>query len=127
MAWKTAVKQAGRDYREGKISGSKGARKSAGKSSKKKVSGTKARVGTKPKYKVIHEVRRINGVSYRGGSVSIRGTEDVNRQKGKLQALLGEQLGWLDVAIASATTKGDKNKLMKARREKLAELKKVSK
>jgi uncharacterized lipoprotein YmbA len=128
MSYKAANKKAWADYKGGKISGARAARKRVAPRHKKKrkVAGTKRRVGDKPKYKVTHHVQRINGVRYKGGTVTIAGTAEVDRQKGKLQAMLGEQLGWLDVAISSAKTKSDKNRLRKKRTQLLSELKRVS-
>jgi hypothetical protein len=117
MKYQTALKKAGREYREGKISGVKR------KGGKRKGRGA---VGTKPKYKVVHEVRRISGVSYKGGSVSLSGVADIEKAKKDLLYKLGEQAGWLEVAISQEKTVTGRKKLNKKLREIKAEMRRIS-
>jgi hypothetical protein len=84
-----------------------------------------ARVGTKPKYKVIHEVRQISGVSYKGGTVKISGAVELERTKEQLKYQLGQQAGWLDVAISSAKTARERKALQKKKRQVIAELNRI--
>jgi hypothetical protein len=114
---KTVMKEAWRKTR-GSVSGTK-----KKKTKKRSVGATK--VGTKPKYKVIHEVRRINGISYTGGKVSIRGTGQVSEQRGRLKAMIGEEIGWLEVAKSSASTKREREAIQKKITEKRAELNRI--
>jgi hypothetical protein len=58
-SYQQALKQAGREYREGKVSGTKKKRKSP------------KRVGSAPKYKVYHEVRKVGKLTYKGGEFKI--------------------------------------------------------
>jgi hypothetical protein len=50
---------------------------------------------------------------------------DVNRQKAQLKATLGQQAGWLDVAISSAKTQREKNALRKKKREVISQLNRI--
>lgn len=115
MANANVMKKAWSAARGGKVSGVK----------KKKRSEKRRSVGTKPKYKVVHEVRRINGVSYTGGKVSIKGTSQLSEQKGQLRAMIGEEIGWLEVAKSSASTKREKEALQKKIVEKRSELNRI--
>jgi hypothetical protein len=119
-SWKAAQKQAGKE-----VSAKRTGKKVAGvpkRKRKRTVGKSKGRVGTKPKYKVVHEVRQISGISYKGGSIKLAGVGDVNRQTAALKASLGQQAGWLDVAISSAKTKTEKAKLRKKRAEIIRKL-----
>jgi hypothetical protein len=124
-SWKSAVKQAGAEYRAGNKKPVRKKRAKAVGKAPKAVAKRKSRVGTKPKYQVIHEVRKIGRISYKGGSVTVAGTGDVNRKKDALRAALGEQAGWLDVAISSEKTKAGKNRLRKKKREVISELNRI--
>jgi hypothetical protein len=126
MAWKSAVKQAGKDYRQGKVSGVKGAGKHKAKAHSKKVAGTRSKVGDNKKYRCVHEIRRVAGVTYKGGSIQVKGTADANRLKAELAAKLGEQAGWLDVAISSERTQAAKKRLRKKKAEVIRELNRIS-
>jgi hypothetical protein len=123
-SWKAAQKQAGKEVSSGKV-GSAPRKK---KRKVRKMAGHKSRVRKPaPKYyaREVHEVRRVGAISYTGGKVKISGTEDVNTAKRQLRAALGEQAGWLDVAISSERTKAGKNKLRKKKREIIAELNRI--
>lgn len=124
--WKAAQKQAGKEVSSGKVSG-------VAKKRRTRVAGTKGRVAAKrkrvgdvePKYEVVHQLKQVNGISYKGGSIRLAGMGDVNRQKAQLKASLGQQAGWLDVAISSAKTKREKTALRKKKAEVLRELNRI--
>jgi hypothetical protein len=130
QSWKSAVKEAGREYRSGKKAP---ARKKASRPVHRKarsVSGVrksrKGRVGNvEPKYEVVHQLKQVSGISYKGGSIRLAGVGDVNRQKAQLKASLGQQAGWLEVAISSAKTQREKNALRKKKREIVAEMNRI--
>ena|ERR1700679_927757 len=131
-SWKSAVKQAGAEYRAGKKAP---ARKRSGGGAKKRKArvGTvkrstakrKSRVGTKPKYKVIHEVRRMAGLTYKGGSVKLAGVGSIAQTKSVLKKQLGQQAGWLEVMISSAKTKPKKKALRKKKAAIVTELNRI--
>jgi hypothetical protein len=127
-SWKAAQKKAGKE-----ISGV-GSRKSnrkrsnsrVGKVGRKRVARPKRRVGdVEQKYEIVHQLKPVSGISYKGGSIRLAGVGDVNRQKAQLKASLGQQAGWLDVAISSAKTKREKDALRKKKREIIAELNRI--
>lgn len=123
--YSTALKEAGRKERGKKVSGVPPKKKTAKKRVKAATPKRRRAVGTAPKYKVIHEVRRITGISYKGGSIKLAGVAGIEEQKKKLRATLGEQLGWLDVAISQAKTAREKKALRKMRSAKLSELNRI--
>lgn len=107
-----------------KVSGVK--KKKRYKKAGKKLARPKRRVGdVEQKYEIVHQLKPVSGISYKGGSIRLAGVGDVNRQKAQLKASLGQQAGWLDVAISSAKTKREKNALRKKKREILAELNRI--
>jgi hypothetical protein len=117
ISWKQAQKEAGKE-----ISGIR----SHGKKNAKRVARTKRRVGNvEQKYEVVHQLKPVSGITYRGGTIQLAGVGDVNRQKAALKATLGQQAGWLDVAISSAKTKREKNALRAKKREIIAELNRI--
>lgn len=85
--YQTALKEAGREYRTGKISGARGSNKKSKAATRKKSSGGK-----------------------RIGSVS---GPTLGQQEAVLRRSLKEQLGWMLVTIEQAKTKTEKNKLRK--------------
>jgi hypothetical protein len=125
-SWKAAQKQAGKEVSKGKVRSTrpkKAKRKKIGK-----VAHHKSRVKkAAPKYyaREVHEVRRVGAISYTGGKVRISGTGGVEAAKRQLRAKLGEQAGWLDVAISSERTKSGKNRLRKKKREIISELNRI--
>jgi hypothetical protein len=130
-SWKAAQKQAGKEVSSGKV-GSTMRKKGGRKKTRRKVGAVashKPRVRRhKPKTvtaREIHEVKRVGAISYTGGKVKISGTADVEAAKRQLRAKLGEQAGWLDVAISSEHTKTGKNRLRKKKREIIAELNRI--
>lgn len=127
--YSTALKEAGRKERGKKVSGIPRKKRSGLKKRKpakaSRPKRSRASVGTKPKYKVVHEVRRISGISYKGGSIKLAGVGNVETQKKQLRAALGEQLGWLDVAISQARTAREKTALRKMRSAKVSELNRI--
>lgn len=122
--YSTALKEAGRKERGKKVSGVPRKKKAVPKK-RKGLSSHRVRIGTAPKYKVIHEVRKVSGISYKGGSIKLAGVAGLEGQKKKLRATLGEQLGWLDVAISQAKTAREKTALRKMRTAKLSELNRI--
>jgi hypothetical protein len=124
-SWKAAQKQAGKEVSKGKVGRAtrKKARKKVGKVAKHKPRVRKPA----PKYfaREVHEVRRVGAISYTGGKVKISGTANVETAKRNLRAELGEQAGWLDVAISSAKTKREKTALRKKKREVISELNRI--
>jgi hypothetical protein len=121
MSYATAQKKAGAAYRQGTISGIGGKRKKASKAKKgKRLSGT-----GKPKYKVTHVVQRIAGVTYKGGSVSIKGTPQVESTKNKLRHQLAEQSGWLDLALSQEKGARKKSQLRKEKARVLREMRQI--
>ena len=89
-------------------------------SAKRRVSGT-----PEQKYEIVHQLKPVSGISYKGGSIRLAGVGDVNRQKAALKASLGQQAGWLDVAISSAKTQREKKALRKKKREIISELNRI--
>jgi hypothetical protein len=130
-SWKGAVKKAGAEYRAGKKPAK---RKKASRPAHRKarsVSGVrkshKGRVGSvEPRYEVVHQLRQVSGVTYKGGTVRIAGVADIEKKKRQLKAALGEQAGWLDVAISSEKTASGKKKLRKKKREIISELNRIN-
>jgi hypothetical protein len=124
-SWKAAQKQAGKEVSKGKVGSArrKKTRKKIGKVAVHKPRVKKAA----PKYyaREVHEVRRVGAISYTGGKVKISGTANVETAKRNLRAELGEQAGWLDVAISSAKTKREKTALRKKKREVISELNRI--
>jgi hypothetical protein len=129
-SWHAAQKQAGKE-----ISGTKVRKvhKKVGATPRRRrrrvgMAHHKSRVKkAAPKYyaREVHEVRRVGAISYTGGKVKISGTADVEAAKRQLRAKLGEQAGWLDVAISSEKTKAGKNRLRKKKREVISELNRI--
>ena len=126
-SWKAAQKQAGKEVSGAKVSGvPKKKRKTAGRTHGKRMARTKRRVGdVEQKYEVVHQLKPVSGISYHGGSIRLAGVGDVNRQKAQLKATLGQQAGWLDVAISSAKTQREKNALRKKKREVISQLNRI--
>jgi hypothetical protein len=129
-SWKAAQKQAGKEVARPKRVGvvrRKAKPGSVGKVRRKRVARTKRRVSGTPeqKYEIVHQLKPVSGISYKGGSIRLAGVGDVNRQKAQLKASLGQQAGWLDVAISSAKTKREKTALQKKRREIISELNRI--
>lgn len=119
-SWKTAQKEAGKE-----IAGHKSV-SGMGKKRRTRVARPKRRVGdVEQKYEIMHQLKPVSGISYKGGSIRLAGVGDVNRQKAQLKATLGQQAGWLDVAISSAKTKREKDALRKKKREVIAELNRI--
>jgi hypothetical protein len=129
-SWKGAVKKAGAEYRAGKKTPAK---KKPGRSTHRKarsVSGVrtsrKRRVGSvEPKYEVVHQLKQVSGISYKGGSILLAGVGNVNAMKANLKAQLGQQAGWLEVAISSAKTQREKNALRKKKAEIVREMNRI--
>lgn len=124
-SWKAAQKQAGKEVSKGKVRSSrpkKAKRKKVGK-----VAHHKPRVRKPAKYyaREVHEVRRVGAIRYTGGKVSISGTANAEAAKRNLRAALGEQAGWLDVAISSAKTMREKKALRKKKRQVISELNRI--
>jgi len=122
-SWKTAQKKAGKE-----ISGVRRPKRvrKMGKVRRTGMARTKRRVGdVEQKYEVVHQLKPISGISYKGGSIRLAGVGDVNRQKAQLKATLGQQAGWLDVAISSAKTKREKTALRKKKAEIIRELNRI--
>jgi hypothetical protein len=130
-SWKAAQKQAGKEVSSGKVGSTRRKavkRKKTRRKAVGKVAHHKPRVKKPaPKYyaREVHEVRRVGAISYTGGKVKISGTADVEAAKRQLRAKLGEQAGWLDVAISSEKTKSGKNRLRKKKREVISELNRI--
>ena len=128
-SWKAAQKQAGKEVARPKRVGAvrrKSNHSAVGKVRRKRVARPKRRVGdVEQKYEIVHQLKPVSGISYKGGSIRLAGVGDVNRQKAQLKASLGQQAGWLDVAISSAKTKREKKALQKKKREIIAELRKI--
>jgi len=122
-SWKVAVKDAGREYRAGKKKApAKKRRKVSGVPAKRSPAKRKSRVGTKPKYKVVHEVRRINGITYTGGKVKVG---DISNTKAVLRQQLGQRAGYIDVMISTAKTQREKNALRKQKAEVISQLNRI--
>jgi hypothetical protein len=125
-SWKAAQKQAGKEVSAGKVG-----RVAKRRKAKKKVGSVahhKPRVKkAAPKYyaREVHEVRRVGAISYTGGKVKISGTADVEAAKRNLRHKLGEQAGWLEVAISSEKTKAGKRQLRKKKREVISEMNRI--
>jgi hypothetical protein len=148
-SWKGAVKKAGAEYRSGKkaparkkagrpvhrkarsVSGVRKSGKGRVRKTCEKVSPQNRRIvggsigNIEPKYEVVHQLKQVSGISYKGGSIRLAGVGDVNRQKAQLKASLGQQAGWLEVAISSAKTQREKNALRKKKREIVAEMNRI--
>jgi hypothetical protein len=121
--YKQARRQATSESRSKKVGSAprKKRRKKIGK-----VARHKSRVGAASDYRCEHKVvRKVSGITYKGGTVRVAGTADVEQAKRALRAKLGEQAGWLDVAISSEKTKSGKNRLRKKKREVIAELNRI--
>jgi hypothetical protein len=129
-SWKASVKAAGAEYRAGKKStprkkASRPAHRKARSLSGVRRSG-KRRVGAvEPKYEVVHQLRQVSGISYKGGSIRLAGVGNVNAMKANLKAQLGQQAGWLEVAISSAKTQREKNALRKKKAEIVREMNRI--
>jgi hypothetical protein len=126
-SWKAAQKQAGKEISRPRISGTpKKKHHKVGKARSKGVARPKRRVGdVEQKYEIVHQLKPVSGISYKGGSIRLAGVGDVNRQKAALKATLGQQAGWLDVAISSAKTQREKKALQKKKREIISELNRI--
>jgi hypothetical protein len=114
------MKEAWAVARGGKLSG-------VGKRKKKKTGSKVGRV-RRPRTvtaREIHEVKRVGAISYTGGKVRISGTADVQNARRRLLHKLGEQAGWLEVAISQEKTATAKKKLHKKLAEVRAEMRKV--
>jgi soluble cytochrome b562 len=85
--YSTAQKEAGREYRNGKISGTRGNKKKSKAAPRKKSS--------------------------RGKRIGSVAGPTVGQQEAALKRNLKEQLGWMLVTIEQAKTKTEKNKLRK--------------
>jgi hypothetical protein len=121
-SWKAAVKQAGAEYRAGKKTPVRRKRKASVGAIKRSPAKRKRSVGTKPKFKVVHEVRRVSGLTYKGGSVKLAGVGSISQTKSVLKRQLGQQAGWLEVMISSAKTKPKKKALRKKKAAIVSEL-----
>jgi hypothetical protein len=120
-SWKAAQKQAGKEIGKGRVGSTRTKkRKTVGK-----VARHKSRIGDNAKYKCVHEVRRVGGITYKGGSIRLAGMGSVDAQKARLKATLGQQAGWLEVAISSAKTQREKNALRKKKREIISEMNRI--
>lgn len=119
MSYQSALKKAGKEYTQSKISGTK-------KKKAKKRSGKRKSVGAKPKYyaREVHEVRRVGAISYTGGKVKISGTE-IDQTKKRYRHEIAEQMAWLEVLKSEQTTKAAKTKIQKKINEKRAELNRI--
>lgn len=76
-------------------------------------------VGTKPKYKVVHEVRKI-------GKKAVGSMADVRQYKKAGKEILDNKLAWNLLAIESAKNKAEKNRLLKIKRELKREIRALS-
>jgi hypothetical protein len=104
MKYQTALKQAGREYREGMVSGSK---RSAKSSHKRKVSPRKKAVGAK--YLVTHRVKKIGKVTVsKDGRVRI-GAMTLRQAKDQVDA----KLAWELLAKDSARRVKERNAAQK--------------
>lgn len=114
------MKEAWAVARGGKLSGVKHSKKKKGR----------ARVGKVRQKTVtareIHEVKRVGAISYTGGKVRISGTADVEQAKKALLHKLGEQAGWLEVAISQNKTVVGKRKLNKELSRVRSEMRRIS-
>lgn len=128
-SWKSAQKQAGKEVSGAskRVAGVK--KKTRGRirrSPVRSMARTKRRVGdVEQKYEIVHQLKPVSGISYKGGSIRLAGVGDVNRQKAALKASLGQQAGWLDVAISSAKTQREKKALRKKKSEIIRELNRI--
>jgi hypothetical protein len=113
------MKEAWSVARGGKLSGT-------GRGKKKKVRRKVGKVRKTVTAREIHEVRRVGAISYTGGKVRISGTADVEKAKKELLHKLGEQAGWLQVAISQERTATGKKKLTKKLSEVKSEMRKIS-
>jgi hypothetical protein len=112
------MKEAWSVARGGKLSGvGKGKRKKKGRVGKIRHRTVTARE--------IHEVRRVGAISYSGGKVKISGTGGVEAAKKALLHKLGDQAGWLEVAISQETTARGKKALNKKLSEVRAEMRRI--
>jgi hypothetical protein len=114
------MKEAWSVARGGKLSGVKGRRK---KKRKGKVGKARHRTVTA---REIHEVKRVGAISYTGGKVRISGAPGIEKAKKDLLHKLGEQAGWLEVAISQERTATGKKKLTKKLHEVRSEMRKIS-
>jgi hypothetical protein len=113
------MKEAWSVARGGKLSGVKRGKKKKGKA---RVGKVRHRTVTA---REIHEVKRVGAISYTGGKVRISGTSDIEKAKRQLLHKLGEQAGWLEVAISQERTVSGKKKLHKKLSEVRAEMRRV--
>jgi hypothetical protein len=111
------MKEAWSVARGGKLSGVKHGKKKKGRVGKVHRKTVTARE--------IHEVKRVGAISYTGGKVKISGTGDIEAAKRKLLHKLGEQAGWLEVAISQETTARGKKALHKKLSEVRGEMRKI--
>ena len=95
---------------------SKKARGSQRKVARKASSKRKAAVGTKPKYQVIHEVRRVGSIS----SMS-----DVRHAARMQKKYLHEELAWLLLTRDQAKKKSVKNAISKKITAKRAQIRQI--
>jgi hypothetical protein len=97
-SWKSAIKQAGSEYRTGKISGVK----------KRRSPAKRKKVGAK--YKVYHEVKRVGSVKSKGRGFTVG---SINQHKAAARHQVKERLAWMLLARDSAKTKTERKKLGK--------------
>ena len=74
----------------------------------------------------IHEVKRVGAISYTGGKVRISGTGEIEQAKRALLHKLGQQAGWLEVAISQEKTAAGKKRLHRKLSEIRAEMRRIS-
>jgi hypothetical protein len=111
MQYRTAQAQAGKEMSSGKLSGRKKSKRAAPRPKKRAA----RRVGShKPKYKCIHEVRKV------GSMAEVR---DYKRQGRKI---LESQLAWLLLQIDQEQKVSVKRNLLKKKAELKREIKALS-
>ena len=116
------MKEAWSVARGGKLAGVKHSKKKKGKVGKVR----KARHPKTVMAREIHEIKRVGAIRYTGGKVSISGTGAIDKAKRDLLHKLGEQAGWLEVAISQEKTATGKRKLQKKLSEVKGEMRKIS-
>jgi hypothetical protein len=129
------MKEAWSVARGGKLSGVRRSKKKkskakVGKARRSKKKKSKAKVGKARRRTVtareIHEIKRVGAISYTGGKVRISGIGGIEKAKKELLHKLGEQAGWLEVAISQERTATGRKKLHKKLSEVRGEMRRIS-
>lgn len=115
------MKEAWSVARGGKLSGVKHGKKKKNKGRMGKAGHHKTVTARE-----IHEVKRVGAISYTGGKVRISGTAEIETAKRALLHKLGQQAGWLEVAISQDRTVTGKKKLQRKLTEIRAEMRRIS-